>query len=80
MNTVKELAKKWYNIIGFPEKFDEGFEKLLQEESDIAPMKFEEYDLIANRPNKGKNLVMFLYNKYKQYFCVFFTKILFFLN
>lgn len=61
MNNVKELAKKWYDIIGFPEKFDEGFEKLLLEENDVSPMKFEEYDLVANRPNKGKNLIMFLY-------------------
>ncbi len=61
MNTVKELAKKWYEIIDFPEKFDEGFEKLLAEENNVFPMKFSEYDLVINRPNKGKNLIMFLY-------------------
>jgi len=72
MNTVKELAKKWYKIIGFPEKFDKGFYNLLNEETDLQPMKFEEYDLISNRPNKCKNLIMFLYfceelsQKYKE--------------
>ena len=61
MNTVKELSRKWYKIIGFPEEFDEKFEKLLCEETDIAPMKFAEYDVAANSQNKGKNLIMFLY-------------------
>lgn len=72
MNSVKEIAEKWYKIIGFPEKFDEGFYKLLNEETELQPMKFEDYDLIANRPNKCKNLIMFLYfceelsQKYKE--------------
>lgn len=72
MNSVKEIAEKWYKIIGFPEKFDEGFYKLLNEETELQPMKFEDYDLIANRPEKCKNLIMFLYfceelsQKYKE--------------
>lgn len=72
MNTVKELAKKWYSIIGFPSKFDEGFNKLLENIEDVSEMKFEEYDIVGNRPNKEKNLVMFLYfceelsQKYKE--------------
>jgi len=61
MNTVKILAKKWYDIIGFPSEYDEKFEKLLSENNDVSAMLFDEYDIDANRPNKGKNLIMFLY-------------------
>lgn len=61
MNTVKILAKKWYDIIDFPSEYDVKFEELLSEETDVVPMKFDEYDVASNRSNKGKNLVMFLY-------------------
>lgn len=70
--TVKQLAKKWYEIIQFPKKYDLMFEKLLEEEKDLECMKFEDYDLTVNAENKGKNLIMFLYfceelsNKYKK--------------
>jgi len=58
---VKEIARKWYQKIGFPKEYDTLFEKLLEEEMDLACMPFAEYDLVANRLNKGKNLIMFLY-------------------
>ena len=58
---VKEIAKKWYRKIGFPKEYDPLFEKLLESETDLACMPFAEYDLAKNRPNKGKNLIMFLY-------------------
>jgi len=61
MNDVKEIAKKWYQRIGFPKEHDALFEKLLEEEGDLSCMPFAEYDLVENRPNKGKNLIMFLY-------------------
>ena len=61
MNDVKEIAKKWYQRIGFPKEHDALFEKLLEEEGDLLCMPFAEYDFVENRPNKGKNLIMFLY-------------------
>lgn len=58
--TVIKLAKKWYDIISFPEKFDGMFDKLLEEEKDLEYISFDEYDIVANVENKGKNLIMFL--------------------
>ncbi len=60
-DTVKKLAKKWYDKIGFPKEFDEGFDKLLSEENDLLCIKFEEYDISENKDCHGKNLIMFLY-------------------
>ena len=60
-DTVKKIAKKWYDLIPFPEKFDEEFDRLLEEENDLECMRFEEYDIKQNAPLKGKNLIMFLY-------------------
>ena len=59
--TVISLAKKWYNLISFPKKYDDMFEKLLEQEQDLQCMKFEDYDIKGNSQRKGKNLIMFLY-------------------
>ena len=58
---VKKIAKKWYDLIPFPERFDEKFDVLLEEENDLKCMSFEEYDLQLNSQFNGKNLIMFLY-------------------
>lgn len=60
-NAVKLLAEKWYKKIGFPSEYDEEFERLLKEFSDVEEMPYEDYDIEANKENNQKNLLMYLY-------------------
>lgn len=61
MNEVCQTARKWYRLIPFSKEYDLEFERILEENSDLAPMKLSEYDLKDNIENIEKNLVMVLY-------------------
>ena len=60
-NEVLAIARKWYAKIQFPKEFDQEFEQLLSQQTDLMPIPFASYDLAQNQTAYGKNLVMFLY-------------------
>lgn len=59
--TVKEIARKWYQKIVFPAEYDKEFEQLLQESPELHFTSFEEYGLEKNGVDAGSNLIMLLY-------------------
>ncbi len=58
---VKLLAEKWYKRLGVPCEYDERFHELLQAESGFSEMKFEDFDLEANKDNHARNVIWALY-------------------
>ena len=70
MTREQELAKKWYDELGFPHSMDDAFEKTLQSVGIAKGITIEEY--VADEQNGAKNLIHFLYfceelsRKYKE--------------
>ena len=55
---MKEIIKKWYNRLPFPESYDEAFNQLL-ESSNLKPIAFADYK--EENYTKAENLLLFLY-------------------
>ncbi len=61
MSKTVELAKKWYQRLAFPEKYDAAFETLTNQYSDLPEMEFSP-DAFGKTPEDGgKNLLLCLY-------------------
>lgn len=54
---MKEIIKKWYNILNFPREYDGAFEKLLSE-TELTPSTVDEY---KSANDYKKDLLMSLY-------------------
>ena len=55
---MKKTIKKWYYRLGFPNTWDDSFDKLLDSAA-LAPCSIAEYD--NTTADKQKNLLMYLY-------------------
>ncbi len=60
-NSVTALARKWYAVLNFPEKFDEEFETLLQQNPQLPETEISNYTFGYTPEDGGKNLLMCLY-------------------
>ncbi len=58
---IKELAKKWYKILNFPEEYNEKFDELLNSVTGLSEISIFDFDLVANKENFKENAVMALY-------------------
>ena len=60
MEKIKEIAKKWYEKLNFPQEADERFYKLLDRTEGLYECDIKTY-LEKDAEDKEKNSVMFLY-------------------
>ena len=60
-NHVKEIARKWYQILDFPEEFDSMFFELLESENGFYPIAFSDFDAEKHENEYQKNVIWALY-------------------
>ena len=60
-SAVKNFAEKWYKKLDFPKEYDKTFYELLGSEDGFSEMKFEDFDLEANKECYARNVIWALY-------------------
>ncbi len=58
---IKEIVKKWYRTLSFPQKYDDAFAKLVEETDVPQEAQIESYQFSQDLKDGGKNLIMCLY-------------------
>ncbi len=61
MSKVQEIAKKWYQYIGFPKELDGEFTKILEQVKDLKEESLAEFHLEESLKTPGRTLLMYLY-------------------